>query len=387
MASQTYDFKSSLVQGTFDETGTAQTSTTCVRISQRITYEPTLYNAEFELEAVLLLPMTGNSSGEDNLKIPSLASLQLDTLIADPNYEIEYYWFTISRQGYDDGHGGNYWRVGCCALVIPVVGGNRENELPIMYGAQNVAYTGAGSGENSTRYIECDVSSNYLKYSENGTIYETTVAQFILGSVIHYDSDTDTYSATKQAERKSRFVEPEAAFIGYHVDNASFLTFNERWIISGETVDISEYIPTCYVLVAMRVDEDTELKPSYVTKAILKAENSSWELLSSERLYTYPIPSSIETDIFVEPYPASFWFLDSNNKIEMLLQPISIPLGAFAGCNNLVDVILPESLTSIGEESFAKTRLRSVTITNDNCTYYSTSFPEDCTVTGGHLIT
>lgn len=86
------------------------------------------------------------------------------------------------------------------------------------------------------------------------------------------------------------------------------------------------------------------------------------------------------------PYPASFWYMDSNNKLSMVLLPKELPLGAFAGCKKLTEVILPESLTSIGRESFAESGLRSVIIPNNECTYYSTSFPENCVVTGGHLI-
>lgn len=321
MVSQTYDLKSLLQQGTYDGTGTAQTSTTCVRTSQAIECEPALYNAEFELEAVLALPMSGSPSGENDLKIPALSQLNVSTYLDNPNYEIEYYWFTISRQGYDDGHGGNYWRVGSCALVIPVVGGNKENESPIIYGVQNAAYTGSGSGGNSTRYIECDVSGNYLKYSDNGTIYETTVAQFILGSILHYDTETDSYSATRQAERDSEFVQAEAAFIGYTLNNANSLIVDERWIMSGDTVNLADYIPCRYVKAVIRVDEETEIQPNYITKATLKLENSSWELLDSGKIYTYPILSSIETDVFVTPYPATFWYLDNTNKLHMGLIP------------------------------------------------------------------
>lgn len=93
-----------------------------------------------------------------------------------------------------------------------------------------------------------------------------------------------------------------------------------------------------------------------------------------------------DNQMLTPPYPASFWYMDSNNKLSMALLPNEIPLGAFVGCKRLSTVILPESLTSIGEEAFAETALTNVTIPNDNCSYYLTSFPEGCVVTGGHLI-
>ena len=94
-----------------------------------------------------------------------------------------------------------------------------------------------------------------------------------------------------------------------------------------------------------------------------------------------------DNQMLTYPYPASFWYMGSDNKLNLSLIKASMSLGAFARCKQLTEVILPESLTSIGEEAFAESGLRSVTIPNDNCTYYSTSFPEDCTVIGGHLIT
>ena len=99
-----------------------------------------------------------------------------------------------------------------------------------------------------------------------------------------------------------------------------------------------------------------------------------------------PIPNEIEGGILTPPYPASFWYMDSNNKLNLALLPDYIPLGAFAHCKYLTTIILPESLTSIGEEAFADSGLEEVTIPNNQCTYYATSFPPDCVVTGGHLI-
>ena len=94
-----------------------------------------------------------------------------------------------------------------------------------------------------------------------------------------------------------------------------------------------------------------------------------------------------DNQMLTYPYPATFWYQDSNDKLNLALLLAPLPLGAFAGCKHLTTIILPESLTSIGEEAFADSGLRSVTIPNDECTYYSTSFPPDCVITGGQIIT
>ena len=102
--------------------------------------------------------------------------------------------------------------------------------------------------------------------------------------------------------------------------------------------------------------------------------------------YWSPIPNEIEGGTLTPPYPASFWYLDDNNKLSLALLPESMPLGAFAHCKKLKTIVLPNSLASIGPEAFAESGLRSVTIPNSQCTYYATSFPPSCVVTGGRLI-
>ena len=348
MIEQTYDYKISLLQGTYDESGQAQTSTTSVRTRQMISYESSLYNATFELEAVLPLPIDGTTDGDDDIKIPSLAQLNVDTYLNNPNYEVKYYWFTIRRQGYDDGHGGDYWRVGSCVTVIPVIGGNKENESPFLAGYQNAAYSSGYGGAHSTSYIECDVLGNYLKYTSNGITYETTVAQFILGSVLHYDEDTDNYSATLKANRDSEFVDAEAALLGYTSNNTSSLIFNQRWYEPYIETNLVDYIPFSYINVVVRVDENTNITPDYITKAIIKTKNSSWQLLDNNKLYTFPIPEEIDSDLFVSPFPASFWYYDNGlGHLFMMLIPKELRYGEFEGTRpeqiNVYDISEPQN--------------------------------------------
>lgn len=54
-------------------------------------------------------------------------------------------------------------------------------------------------------------------------------------------------------------------------------------------------------------------------------------------------------------------------------------LGACCHCTQLTTVTIPESVKKIGRYAFRNTLLTSVTIASD-CTYYPTSFPDDCTI-------
>ena len=111
---------------------------------------------------------------------------------------------------------------------------------------------------------------------------------------------------------------------------------------------------------------------------------SMWRLDSDNDLVTLLLPETL--DAFTPPYPASMWYLDENNKLMNGLLTDILPLGAFACCSRLNTVVLPESLASIGPEAFYGSAIRRVTIPNNLCTYYATSFPPGCVVTGGHLI-
>lgn len=111
---------------------------------------------------------------------------------------------------------------------------------------------------------------------------------------------------------------------------------------------------------------------------------SLWRLDSDNNIVTLLLPEAL--DSFTPPYPASMWYLDENNKIMNGLLPDVLPLGAFALTTELQEIRLPESLEEIGPEAFYGSAIRRVTIPNNLCTYYATSFPPGCVVTGGHLI-
>lgn len=75
-------------------------------------------------------------------------------------------------------------------------------------------------------------------------------------------------------------------------------------------------------------------------------------------------------------YPSSVWICN-NGLTHNIDEPEQ--LGAFAHATHLSSVIIPRSVKSIGEYSFRNTALTSVTIASD-CSYYPTSFPDNCTI-------
>lgn len=90
---------------------------------------------------------------------------------------------------------------------------------------------------------------------------------------------------------------------------------------------------------------------------------------------------------FELPFPSPLWYVTTNPN-DILNASYRVPdiLGAFAHCKKLKTIVLPDSLTSIGPDAFNDSGLEEVTIPNSQCTYYATSFPPSCVVTGGHLI-
>lgn len=85
------------------------------------------------------------------------------------------------------------------------------------------------------------------------------------------------------------------------------------------------------------------------------------------------------------PYPASMWYIGDSHTPELGAMPEYLYFGAFANATRLTRVTIPDSVKSVGDNSCSNTTLSSITLAND-CTYYETSFPPNCTVSGGILI-
>ena len=101
--------------------------------------------------------------------------------------------------------------------------------------------------------------------------------------------------------------------------------------------------------------------------------------LNSEDWSPFPEPMEYLTP----PYPASMWYLNEDNKLRNILLPNELILGpevgAFLNAESLEYVKIPKSVKSIGDASFVGTKLKKVCISK-NCSYTSTSFPKGCEI-------
>ena len=108
---------------------------------------------------------------------------------------------------------------------------------------------------------------------------------------------------------------------------------------------------------------------------------------SSTVIGGYPIPGVPQPSLFdVNKVYGSFKMypdVAEGYPTPVTIDPIKI--GAFAYLTNLTSITIPSSVKKIGRYAFYKTGLRSVTLASD-CTYYSTSFPPECDINGGHIL-
>ena len=74
-----------------------------------------------------------------------------------------------------------------------------------------------------------------------------------------------------------------------------------------------------------------------------RLDSDSKLTLNNEDWSPFPEPM----DYFTPPYPASIWYLDGD-KLIMSFLPEPLPLGAFTGCNNLTSIIIPKKTKIIG---------------------------------------
>lgn len=90
--------------------------------------------------------------------------------------------------------------------------------------------------------------------------------------------------------------------------------------------------------------------------------------------------------IISPPYMYSFMIQSEGRYPTIHSLPEIIEMGAFCHAKKLNSVTIPSSVHSIGRHSFSYTALKNVKLP-ENCTYYETSFPDGCTVSGGTLLT
>lgn len=168
---------------------------------------------------------------------------------------------------------------------------------------------------------------------------------------------------------------------GYEADNSLPITPITFTTGSDNIHLVAFYTNTSQYTTRVMLNEGSSIEPYEAPTRYFK---NHWRLING-KLINNDLPEPIESNL-TPPYPASMWYLDENNKLMNALLPDILPLGAFALTTELQEIRLPESLEEIGPEAFYGSAIRHVTIPNNQCTYYATSFPPGCVVTGGHLI-
>ena len=111
--------------------------------------------------------------------------------------------------------------------------------------------------------------------------------------------------------------------------------------------------------------------------------------MDSDGLYCSYAPEELPPNT-ASPPPTK-WLLTSTGKLTMpIMRELINELGAFNKCENLIEVVIPDTVKNIGKKSFFETQLKSVGIAND-CTFSETSFPYKCRIYyfggGGAFIT
>lgn len=341
-------------QGSYDEDGSEVESTTHLRTDAWVTVTPELYHAKFEASGIFARDWEGDLSGDTTLGIAGFYHQMGAHFDRDPNFKYQYYHYVITRSTYTSAQGDNNWRVGLIVYREPIPGGKHDGELPYIYTTQDIAYTGGyGSSHGVSNVVEFSASGNTLVYREYGTLYRTTVAQFCLGSVLHFTPSTDEWNPYLQAERESDIVPLKIAALGCW--EGSHPVLSERWLspdIDNE-LDFSYEIPlTHFKFVVTSQDEDKEMEARYeLLKATITLSAEEWHVVDSELYHTdlaSPIPPFVG--------------------------------GAFYNVEELEQVYIPPSVTSIGETTFQGTHVSEVCISRE-CQYAATSFPEGCRIT------
>ena len=111
---------------------------------------------------------------------------------------------------------------------------------------------------------------------------------------------------------------------------------------------------------------------------------SFWFLGTDNRLTLSLLPAPINSPMLVQPYPASFWWYDTEEgRLREVLIPDELPMplegGAFLDAEKLEYVKIPKSVTYIDWQAFQGTKLKKVCLSK-NCSFSRTAFPDDCQI-------
>ena len=157
------------------------------------------------------------------------------------------------------------------------------------------------------------------------------------------------------------------------------------WYINNDLPYLNEFSEQIdgfdeYPMSLWVISEDLPYKTIFSPEiSIDDAPSTMWKIADD-----LPFKSVFGAAVSIDDAPSAMWKMNNDLPYKSVFAEEQL-MGACLNCSNLSQVELPSTLTSIGRYSFKGTKLTSVTLPA-NCTYYSTSFPPDCTITGGVLI-
>lgn len=386
----------SLEKGSISDSGSEVSASSSVRTGNYVTGNDAFYECEVECGIVVKDDIEGSFSGDSSWRnpIPDCPAAFGTVRTDNPNDTCEYYHFVrtcIEPPSQTFPHGRTRQWAGYMINLYPTIGFNHEGNVPrFMYRGDN-EFQSSDAFSGSKAYVSIDMSGDGLiTYYKSGTSGETvtkTIFELLFGEK---DPDNDdTLSINLAGSRGSKAVSADIALIGYNANNQA--VYNKRWGTTDADrpyiENIINYLPiTKWKFVFKNEEYYSDIKVEYILNPSVKLRADSWEMTQDNILVNSGMCEEISGDILTYPFPKSFWELDDNDKLEMFMLPEYLPVGAFSRTTELEMIRLPESLEEIGPEAFYGSGIRSVIIPNNTCTYYSTSFPPDCIVTGGHMI-
>lgn len=381
----------SLEKGSISDSGSKVTASSSVRTGNYVTGNDAFYECEVECGIAVKDDIEGSFSGDSSWRnpIPDCPTTFGATSTDNPNDTCEYYHFVRTcieppSQTFPQGR-TRQW-AGYMINLYPTIGFNHEGNIPrFMYRGDN-EFQSSNAFSGSKSYVSIDMSGDglitYYKSGSSGETATKTIFELLFGEK-NPDND-DTLSINLAGSRGSKEISADIALIGYNANNQ--VVYNKRWVSAG-VENIINYLPIAkWKFVFKNEEYYSDIKTEYILNPSVKLRAGSWEMTQDNILVNSGMCEEISGDILTYPFPKSFWELDDNDKLEMFMLPDILPVGAFALTTELQEIRLPESLEEIGPEAFYGSDIKRVIIPNNTCTYYSTSFPPDCVVTGGHMI-
>ena len=421
----------SLEKGSISDSGSKVTSAASVRTANYVTGNDSLYECEVECGIVVKDDIEGSFSGDSSWRnpIPDCPTTFEAVRTDNPNDTCEYYHFVrtcIEPPSQIFPHGRTRQWAGYMINLYPTIGFNHEGNTPNRFMCRgDNEFQSSDAFLKSVSYVSIDMSGDGLiTYYKSGTSGETvtkTILEFIFGEK---DPDNDdTLSINLEGSRGSKDVPADIALIGYNANNQ--VVYNKRWVTADvdrpHTENIINYLPIAkWKFVFKNEEYYSDIKTEYILKPKVKLRAHSWEMTQDNILVNYGMCEEISGALFVVPFPASFWRLNSVDMLTLnsehwspLPEPddgptfqypypaslwwydevvdrvrnIMIPDeliadptgGAFYHAENLEYVKIPRSVTSIGQAAFEGTQVKEVCISR-NCKYSKSSFPKDCKV-------